>query len=197
MVRATEAVTISQSAMSSARSAVSDAASAKAQAGEVADALPDKADVTYVDAQLLKKQDKEPEWQLIDQVTLTEDVDAYDETLTGNLVGVKVKIIVPTDVQISAGRLLCWGAGGWMQSYRVSAYSAGTAYSKIISCNWVLEHGECKSDYCLVRTGANSTQTTVIYNTPEDILTTSKLTRLQYDGKLYTGTIIKVWGLVK
>ncbi len=203
-ISATEAVTISESAISAARSAASDAVSAKAQASEVADALPDKADVTYVDSELLKKQDKELEWQLITDTTLTEDA-SFKQTLPDNCVGLRVKIRVPKETALSAGQLYPKSGATWIYTLYIPGYNANTAQDKLITAEWTQKHGTWVYD-CKVRTGAGNFNGSIIYSYPEIKLDSAykyslssfpTLDELNYDSELKAGTIIKVWGLIK
>ena len=202
-VRATEAVTISESALSAARSASSDAEAAKAQVSEIADALPDKADVTYVDSELLKKQDKELEWQLITDTTLTEDA-AFKQTLPKNCVGLRVRILVPANTALPTGQMFPRSKGVWIYGLYFPGYNANTAHGKLIAAEWIQKHGIWVYD-CKTRTGAGAYSGSIHYSFPEfenkaykySLTTYPYLEEFEYNTALKTGTKIMVWGLIK
>lgn len=158
-----------------------------------------KADITYVDDELAKKQDKELEWTLLDNITLTEDIQKYDLNLKskGLVYGAKMIIEVPTDVAIGAGNIMAINENmAWIQDFITTAYNAGTYRSKIIVTTWIPQHGYYEAT-CTERSGVNLTAGKSLYNFNTSLFKAIRLFSVQFRGNLYTGTIIKVWGLVK
>ena len=156
-----------------------------------------------VQSQMAQKQDKELEWQLITDTTLTEDA-AFKQTLPDNCVGLRVRILVPANTALPTGQMFPRSASTWIHGLYFTGYNANTAQDKIIMAEWTQEHGTWVYD-CKVRTGAGNFNGSIIYSFME---TTNKvykysltaypnLNELEYTGVFKAGTIIKVWGLIK
>ena len=152
-----------------------------------------------VQSQLPQKQDKEPEWTLLDNVTLTEDIQKYEFNLksAGVVCGVKIIIEVPENVAVGSGKLLAADENyGWIQDFTTTAYSAGTNRSKIITASWLPRNGVFEAA-CTERTGGNATAGRLLYHFNTDLYKATRIPYVRHQGSLYTGTKIKVWGLIR
>ena len=163
-----------------------------------------KADITYVDEELAKKQDKELEWQILTDTTLTEDA-RIKLTLPENCVGLRVRIRVPKEIELPSGQMFPRSNATWIYGLYFSTFNANTAQDKLIAAEWTQEHGTWVYD-CKVRTGTGSFNGGIIYSFPEtdgngtykySLSTFPALDELEYNQPLKAGTIIKVWGLIK
>ena len=158
---------------------------------------------TDMDAALAKKQDKELEWQIITDITLTEDA-KFTLTLPDNCIGLRVRIVAPSEIALPPGQLYPRAKNSkWIYPLGFLEYGANTAKPKIIAAEWVQKNGIWVYD-CKVGTGASARAGSVIYSFAEQdgiyLYKTSDypaLLDLNYNGTLIAGTIIKVWGLIK
>ena len=163
-----------------------------------------KADTTYVDEELAKKQDKDPVWEIVDEVTLTEDVEGgyhlnlRDSNITRNqMFGAKMIIEIPKDKAAEPCTLIASNNNyGWIQNFQTNARSANTAQSKIITVSWVPRHGYYEA-YAYERTGASLRAGTLLYCHDNHLIPEIYLDTVRCTGMLYAGTKIKVWGLIR
>lgn len=187
--------------------------------------ISDKADITYVNAELAKKQNKELQWTAMYDEVLAEDrgsnveanklyaldlnFPARQNISCGNpnpticvfpkyaasLVGLKILIIVPTDKAFGGGNLIVNN-----QVYEwVQNYQLSTYSANTLRPKIVDAQWEIKHGVseakCLVRTGASLTATTTNQCFKEGLFIAEYFNFLQYRGSLPAGTRIRVWGL--
>lgn len=201
---ASRATADAMTALESANGAVRAAESALGESADAKAVAQSASQVAQtVQSQLSQKQDKEPEWQVITDTTLTEDA-KFIQTLPGNCVGLRVRIIVPKNIALPSGQLYPRSGNTYIYDLYFSGYNENTAQDKMIAAEWTQKHGMWVYD-CKVRTGAGTYVGTEVYSFPEATRQVYKyssstfptLRDLNYNTALKAGTIIKVWGLIK
>jgi multidrug efflux pump subunit AcrA (membrane-fusion protein) len=161
--------------------------------------IPTKADKTYVDDELPKKQDKELVWKKVETFTLTEDIDALEYTLPDNCYGVIAQVQVPKAVSYGGnGYLYIQQSGGWVGAVYSGALSS-TNNEKEIRLVAYPQNGYYQS-YGVIKNGSNNTTFTRFEPSTTQFMSTKAnktLVSVKNQSKMYTGSIITIWGLIK
>ena len=153
----------------------------------------------YVDDALATKQDKELIWKKLDNFTLTEDVDTLEYTLPDNCYGVIAQVRVPKAVSYGGnGYLYIQQSGGWVGAVYSGALSS-TSNEKEIRLVAYPQNGYYQS-YGVIKNGSNNTTFTRFEPSTTQFMSTKAnktLVSVKSQSKMYTGSIITIWGLIK